>query len=73
MVILNLYGILFHAVLVFRPEHDFLLKSATHHTVNVPNFCLLNTPAHKKPLKFPFKNWSLLGINLPKFVYVPLK
>ena len=27
MVILNLYGILFHAVVVFRPEHDFLFKS----------------------------------------------
>ena len=29
MVILNLYGIPFHAVVVFRPEHDFL----PHHTV----------------------------------------
>ena len=29
MVILNLYGIPFHAVIVFRPEHNFLFKSAT--------------------------------------------
>ena len=29
MVILNLYGIPFHAVVVFRPEHDFLFKSAS--------------------------------------------
>ena len=33
MVILNLYGILFQAVLVFRPEHDFLLKSASSYCV----------------------------------------
>lgn len=29
MVILNLYGVPFHAVVVFRPEHDFLFKSAS--------------------------------------------
>ena len=29
MVILNLYGIAFHAVVVFRREHDFLFKSAS--------------------------------------------
>ena len=29
MVILNLYGINFHAVVLFRPEHDFLFKSAS--------------------------------------------
>ena len=28
MIILNLYGIPFHAVVVFRPVHDFLFKSA---------------------------------------------
>jgi hypothetical protein len=27
--ILDLYMILFHAVVVFEPEHDFLFKSAT--------------------------------------------
>ena len=27
MVILNLYGIPFHAVVVLGPEHDFLFKS----------------------------------------------
>ena len=32
MFILNLYGIPFHTVVVFRPEHDFLFKSP-HHTV----------------------------------------
>ena len=29
MVILNLYVIPFHAVVVFRPEHDYLFKSAS--------------------------------------------
>ena len=29
MVILNLYWIPFYAVVVFRPEHDFLFKSAS--------------------------------------------
>jgi hypothetical protein len=29
MVILHLYGIPFHAVVAFRPEHDFLFKSAS--------------------------------------------
>ena len=33
MVILNLYGIPFHAVVVFRPEHDFLFKSASSYCV----------------------------------------
>ena len=31
MVILNLYGISFHAVMVFRSEHDFVFKSASTH------------------------------------------
>ena len=29
MVILNLYGIPFHAVVVLGPEHDFLLQSTS--------------------------------------------
>ena len=29
MMILNLHGILFHAVVVFGSEHDLLLKSAS--------------------------------------------
>ena len=33
MIILNLYGIPFHAVVVFRPEHDFLFKSASSYCV----------------------------------------
>ena len=37
MVILNLYGILFHAVLVFRPEHDFLFKSASSYCAVLPS------------------------------------
>ena len=28
-VILDLYRILFHAVVIFGPEHDFLFKSAS--------------------------------------------
>ena len=34
MVILNLYGIPVHAVVVFRPEHDFMLKSACDFTID---------------------------------------
>ena len=34
MVILNLYGIPFHAVVVFRPEHNFLFKSASSYCGN---------------------------------------
>ena len=33
MVILNLYGIPYHAVVVFRTEHDFLFKSASSYCV----------------------------------------
>ena len=33
MVILNLYGIPFHAVVVFRSEHDILFKSASTYCV----------------------------------------
>ena len=38
MVILNLYGIPFHAVVVFRPEHDFLFKSASSYCVEGEGF-----------------------------------
>ena len=31
MVILNLYGVPFHAVVVLGPEHDFLFKSTSTH------------------------------------------
>ena len=37
MVILNLYGIPFHAVMVFRPELDFLFKSASTYCGNETN------------------------------------
>ena len=33
MMILNLHGILFHAVVVFGPEHDLLFKSASTYCV----------------------------------------
>ena len=35
MMILNLLGILFHAVVVFRPEHDFLFKSVSTYCVKL--------------------------------------
>ena len=39
MVILNLYGIPFHAVVVLGPEHDFLFKSTSTYCGTV---CIIN-------------------------------
>ena len=39
MVILNLHGIPFHAVVVFSPEHDFLFKSASSDCDVLQKFC----------------------------------
>ena len=39
--ILDLYGILFHAVVVFGPEHYFLLKSAETYCKQEPSACHL--------------------------------
>ena len=49
MVILNLYGIPFHAVVVFRPEHDILFKSAS-------TYCAKNEPKVIEPLKNALDN-----------------
>ena len=38
MLILNLYGIPFHDVVFFRPEHDFLFKSDSTYCDGIKNF-----------------------------------
>ena len=56
MVILNLYGIPSHAVVVFRPEQDFLFKSFS-------TYC---EASQKLPEKSPQNHAKKCSKNYPK-------
>ena len=54
MVILNLYGIPFRAVVVLGPEHDFLFKS-------ISTYCVLQFAVYLKTLLTKLSMaWSLI-------------
>ena len=65
MVILNLYGIPFHAVVVFRTEHDFLFKSASSYCVQDLTDSVIPLPANLYCfLVLNEEKFGRLGLNL---------
>ena len=71
-VIVDLYRILFHAVVIFGPEHDFLFKSASTYCELSKRYFVMSDFLLKTPY-FTIKRFRVtLLVEIPQYVETDL-